>query len=83
MDIQFITSTSIWKQDGSHCMYLINVQTPWSYAYTLKRKRNATLSKNGSSFFFTKKSANDNEIAKYRYLPCIQHQNQTALTYGW
>ena len=19
----------------------------------------------------------------YRYLPCIQHQNQTAVTYGW
>ena len=30
-----------------------------------------------------KKSASDNEIAKYRYLPCKQHQNQTTVTYGW
>ena len=33
--------------------------------------------------FHQKKSANDNEIVKYRYLPCIQDQNQTAVTYGW
>ena len=30
-----------------------------------------------------KNSASDNEIAKYRYLPRMQQQNQTALTYGW
>ena len=33
--------------------------------------------------FSSKNSASDNDIAKYRYLPCIQHQNQTAVTYGW
>ena len=52
-------------------------------AYILKRKRNATLSKMVVPSFSSKKSASDNEIAKYRYLPCIQHQKQTALTYGW
>ena len=35
-----------------------------------------------SSFSF-KNSASDNVIAKYRYSPCLQHQNQTAVTYGW
>ena len=30
-------------------------------------------------FFRKKNSASDNEIAKYRYLPCIQRQNQTAV----
>ena len=33
--------------------------------------------------FSSKKSASDNEIAKNRYLPCIQHQSRTAVTYGW
>ena len=33
--------------------------------------------------FSYKNSASDNEIAKYRYLPCIQHKNQTTVTYGW
>ena len=33
--------------------------------------------------FHQRNSASDNEIAKYRYLPCIQHQNQTAVTSGW
>ena len=33
--------------------------------------------------FSSKISASDNEIAEYRYLPCIQHQKQTAVTYGW
>ena len=48
----------------------------------LKRKSNATLSKIVVPSFLMKNSASDNEIAKYRYLPCIQHQNQTAVTYG-
>ena len=54
-----------------------------SKVYILKRKRNATLSKTVVSFFSSTHSASDNVIAKYRYLPCIQHQNQTAVTYGW
>ena len=33
--------------------------------------------------FSSKNSCSDNEIAKYRYLPCIQHQNQTFVFYGW
>ena len=33
--------------------------------------------------FSSKHSDSDNEIAKNRYLPCIQHQNQIAVTYGW
>ena len=33
--------------------------------------------------FSSKNSDSDNEIAKNRYLPYIQHQNQTAVTYGW
>ena len=49
----------------------------------LKRKRNETLSKTVVSSFSSKNSASDNVIAKYRYLPCIQQQNQTAVTYGW
>ena len=49
----------------------------------LKRKRNATLSKIVVLSFSSKHSASDNEIAKYRYLPCIQDQNQTDMTYGW
>ena len=48
----------------------------------LKRKRNATLSKTVVSSISSKYSASDNVIAKYRYLPWIQHQNQTAVTYG-
>ena len=51
--------------------------------FILKRKRNATLSKTVVLFFSSKNSASDNEIAMYRYLPCLQHQNQTAVTYGW
>ena len=54
-----------------------------SSSHILKRKRNATLSKTVVSSFSSKHSASDNVIAKYRYLPCIQHQNQTAVTYGW
>ena len=50
--------------------------------FILKRKRNATLSKMTCPSFSSKNLASDNEIAKYRYLPCIQHQNQTAVTYG-
>ena len=49
----------------------------------LKRKRNATLSNMVVPSVSSKKSASDNEITKYRYLPCKQHQNQTAVTYGW
>ena len=49
----------------------------------LKRKRNATISKIAVPSFSSKNSASDNEIAKYCYLPCIQHQNRTAVTYGW
>ena len=49
----------------------------------LKRKRNATLSKMVFPSFSPKISASDNKIAKYPYLPCMQHQNQTAMTYGW
>ena len=49
----------------------------------LKRKRNATLSKMVVPSFSSKNSDSDNEIAKNRYLPCIQHQNQTAVIYGW
>ena len=52
-------------------------------AYILKRKRNATLSKTVVSSFSSQNSASDNVIAKYRYLPCIHYQNQTAVTYGW
>ena len=33
--------------------------------------------------FLSKNSASDNEIAKTHYLPCIQHQNHTSVTYGW
>ena len=51
--------------------------------YILKRKRNATLSKMVVLSFSSKNSASDNEISKYRYLFCIQHQNQTAVPYGW
>ena len=51
--------------------------------YILKGKRNATLSKTVVSSSSSQNSASDNVIAKYRYLPCIQHQNQTAVTYGW
>ena len=51
--------------------------------YILKRKRNATLPKMVVPSFSSKNSDRDNEIAKNRYLPCIQHQNQTAVTYGW
>ena len=51
--------------------------------YILKRKRNAPLSKMVVPSFSSKKSASDNAMAEYRYLPCIQHQNQTAVTYGW
>ena len=51
--------------------------------YILKRKRNATISKMVVPSFSSKKSASDNEIAKNRYLPCIQHQSRTAVTYGW
>ena len=49
----------------------------------LKRKRNATLFKMVVTSFSSKNSIIDNKIAKNRYLPCIQHQNQTAVTYGW
>ena len=41
------------------------------------------LFQNGSSFFLTKISLSDNAIAKYRYLPYIQYQTQTAVAYGW
>ena len=52
-------------------------------SYILKSKRNATLSNMVVTSVSSKKSASDNEIAKYRYLPCKQHRNQTAVTYGW
>ena len=61
---------------GKYCICLTNV-------HILKRKRNATLSKTVVSSFSSKNSASDNVIAKNRYLPCIQHQNQAAVTYGW
>ena len=51
--------------------------------YILKSKTNATLSRMVVPSFSSKNSDSDNEIAKYLYLPCIQHQNQTAVTYGW
>ena len=47
---------------------------PESYACILKRKRNATISKMVVPSFSSKKSASDKEIAKNRYLPCIQHK---------
>ena len=53
------------------------------FSYILKRKRNATLSKMVVPSYSSKISASDNNIAKHRYLPCIQLQNQTAVTYGW
>ena len=53
------------------------------FAYILKRKRNATLSKMVVSSFSLKNSANYKQIASSRYLPCIQHQNQTAVAYDW
>ena len=49
----------------------------------LKRKRNATLSKMVILSFLSKITGSDSEIARNRYLPCIQNQNQTAVTYGW
>ena len=54
-----------------------------SMLYILKCKRNASLSKMVVPSFSYKNSASDNEIAKYHYLPCIQHQNQTTVSYGW
>ena len=54
-----------------------------TYKYILKCKRNATLSKMVVPSFSSKNSASDNEIAKYCHLLCTQHQNQTAVTYGW
>ena len=51
------------------------------YIYLNAKKSNSFL--NRSFFFFIKNSASDNVIAKYRYLPCVQHQNQTAVIYGW
>ena len=60
----------------STTVYIVNVDI-------LKRKRNAILSKMVVPSFSSKKSDSDNEIAKNRYLPCIQHQNQTAAIYGW
>ena len=33
--------------------------------------------------YSSKNSASENEIAMYRYLPCIQDQNQTDMAYGW
>ena len=68
-------------------MQIMNKSRPFIYytlcIHILKRKRNATLSNMVVPSFSSKKSASDNEIAKYRYLPCKQHQNQTAVTYGW
>ena len=54
-----------------------------TYIYILKRKRNATLSKMVVSYFLSKNSDSDNKIVQTRYLPFIQHQNQTAVTYSW
>ena len=51
--------------------------------YILKRKRKATLSKTVDSPFSSKKSASDNVISMYRYWPCMQHQNETPVTYVW
>ena len=65
------------------CFYLPVSFFRFCRCYILKRKRNATLSKMADPSFSSKYSASDNEIAKYRYLPYIQHQNQTAVTYGW
>ena len=65
------------------CLFKSLPSTCFVLLYILKRKRNATLSKMIVPTFSSKKSANDNEIANYRYLPCIQNQNQTAVTYGW
>ena len=69
-------------QKASQKLHLI-ITPKSAAAYILKRKRNATLSKTVVSSFSSKNSASDNVIAKYRYLPCIQHQNQTAVTYVW
>ena len=55
----------------------------YSLYIILKSKRNATLSKAVVSSFSSKNSASNNVIDKNRYLPCIQNQNQTAVTYGW
>ena len=33
--------------------------------------------------FLSKITGSDNEIAKNRYLPCIQNLNQNAVTFGW
>ena len=57
--------------------------TSGSPNYILYRKRNATFSKTVVSSFPSTNSASENVIAKKRYLPCIQHHNQTAVTYGW
>ena len=51
--------------------------------YILKLKRNATLSEMVIPSFLSKITGSDSEIAKNRYLPCIQNQNQTTVTYGW
>ena len=61
---------------------LVGVTSRRANICILKRKRNATLSKMVVPSFSSENSASDNEIAKTRYLPCIQHQNQTVVTYG-
>ena len=63
------------------------VQTPLLFlmesVFILKLKRNATLSKIAVLSFSSKNSVSDNEITKYRYLTCTQHQNQTTVTNSW
>ena len=51
--------------------------------FILNGKRNATLTKMVTFLLFDQKhSLGDNAIAKYFQFPCIQYQNQIAVTYG-
>ena len=61
----------------------VNVPGRIAVVYILKRERNATLSKTVVPSFLSKITCSFNEITKNHYLPCIQNQNQTAVTYGW
>ena len=78
-----IKYNAYFKKTVFHSRENIKKVVSHSHEYILKRKRNATLSKMVVLSFSSNNPANDNEIAKYRYLPCIQHQNQTAVNYGW
>ena len=64
------------KQDDCNRMGLQRV-------YIHKHKRNLTHNKMVAPSLLTKISLSDKAIAKYRYMPCIQYQNQTTEAYDW